>query len=110
MRRQKIVIAPDKFKSSLTAAEAADAIAHGVRAAIDDAEISLCPMADGGEGTVDAFLSRGAIRKEAAVHGPLGEPLEAVYAVQGETAILEMASASGLGLLQRSQYDNAAAS
>lgn len=62
-------------------------------------------MADGGEGTVDVFLDRGATRKIAHVHGPLGKVVEAVYALNDGTAILEMASASGLGLLERSEYD-----
>jgi len=62
-------------------------------------------MADGGEGTVDVFLERGAARATARVRGPLGDPVEAVYALAGGTAIVEMASASGLGLLEPSQYD-----
>ncbi|MFY9630611.1 MAG: glycerate kinase [Candidatus Cybelea sp.] len=101
----KIVIAPDKFKGSLTATEAARAIERGVLKARPQARCEICPMADGGEGTVDAFLERGAERKVARVHGPRGALLDAVYARDGETAILEMSSASGLGLLDRSQYD-----
>lgn len=62
-------------------------------------------MADGGEGTVDVFLERGAARKVARVRGPLGAPADAVFALDNDSAILEMASASGLGLLERSQYD-----
>lgn len=62
-------------------------------------------MADGGEGTVDVFLERGAMRKVARVRGPRGALVDAAYARTGETAILEMSSASGLGLLDRSQYD-----
>ncbi len=62
-------------------------------------------MADGGEGTVDAFLERGAIRKIVTVHGPLGKPVEAAYAFSGDVAILEMANASGLALLEKSEYD-----
>ncbi|MGB7048428.1 MAG: glycerate kinase [Candidatus Cybelea sp.] len=101
----KIVIAPDKFKGSLTAAEAARAISRGAHSAAPDAQCSLCPMADGGEGTVDVFLERGAARKVARVRGPLGAPADAVFALDNDSAILEMASASGLGLLERSQYD-----
>lgn len=100
-----VVIAPDKFKGSLTATEAARAIERGVMRAEPDARCVLCPMADGGEGTVDTFLERGAAPRTARVHGPLGARVEAVYALDGETAILEMASASGLALLERSQYD-----
>jgi glycerate kinase len=62
-------------------------------------------MADGGEGTVEVFLERGAERRVARVHGPRGELVDAVYARDGATAILEMSSASGLGLLQRAEYD-----
>ena len=103
----KIVIAPDKFKGSLTATEAAQAIRRGVLSAAPDAQCRLCPMADGGEGTVDVFLERGATRKVARVRGPLGTPVDAAFALDNDTAILEMAGASGLGLLERSQYDPA---
>ncbi len=99
------MIAPDKFKGSLTATEAARAIARGVLVGVPGTQCTLCPMADGGEGTVDAFLARGAVRKMTRVHGPLGAPVDAVYAFSGDTAIIEMASASGLGLLEPSQYD-----
>jgi glycerate kinase len=100
-----VVIAPDKFKGSLTATQAARAIQRGVRAARPDARCLLCPMADGGEGTVDVFLERGATRKSARVHGPLGKPVDAVYALSDGMAILEMASASGLALIEKSEYD-----
>jgi glycerate kinase len=102
---RKIVIAPDKFKGSLTASQAADAIARGILRADPRADCVLCPMADGGEGTVDVFLARGASRRTARVAGPLGDPVEAVYAICDETAILEMAGASGLELLPRSEHD-----
>ncbi|MBV9103582.1 MAG: glycerate kinase, partial [Candidatus Eremiobacteraeota bacterium] len=105
----KIVIAPDKFKESLTATQAAEAIQRGVLRAKPDAQCVLCPMADGGEGTVDVFLERGAQRKVARVHGPLGAPVDAAYARIGDTAILEMSSASGLELLEPSEYDPLAA-
>ncbi len=100
-----VVIAPDKFKGSLTATEAAEAMQRGVHAARPDVRCLLCPMADGGEGTVDVFLERGSARRSARVRGPLGETVEAVYALRDGTAVLEMASASGLGLLAKSQYD-----
>ncbi|MBV8530135.1 MAG: glycerate kinase [Candidatus Eremiobacteraeota bacterium] len=101
----RIVIAPDKFKGSLTAAQAAQAIERGIRRADPAAECVQCPMADGGEGTVEAFLERGAERRTARVAGPLGAATDAVYALRNGTAILEMAAASGLGLLARSAYD-----
>ena len=100
-----VLIAPDKFKGSLTATQAAHAMERGVLAARPDARCVLCPMADGGEGTVDVFLERGAERATVRVRGPLGDPVEAAYALAGDTAVVEMASASGLGLLEPSQYD-----
>jgi glycerate kinase len=102
---RKIVIAPDKFKGSLTACQAADAIERGILRADPRAHCVHCPMADGGEGTVDVFLARGASRHTARVAGPLGDPVEAVYAICDKTAILEMAGASGLELLPRSEHD-----
>jgi glycerate kinase len=103
----RVVIAPDKFKGALTAMQAAQAIERGVKSAAPSAECVLCPMADGGEGTVEAFLERGARRMTAKVRGPLGAAVNAVYAIDGTTAIVEMSSASGLGLLAKSQYDPA---
>jgi glycerate 2-kinase len=100
-----VVIAPDKFKGSLTATEAAQAIQRGVLTATPDAQCVLCPMADGGEGTVEAFLSIGWTRRAALVHGPLGKSIEAAYAVKRSAAVIEMASASGLGLLNKAEYD-----
>jgi glycerate kinase len=100
-----VVLAPDKFKGSLSATEAVLAMKRGVLEALPNASCRECPMADGGEGTVDVFLGRGASRKVARVRGPLGEPVDAVYALDGEVAIVEMASASGLELLDRSQRD-----
>ncbi len=105
MKQRRIVIAPDKFKGSLTATQAAHAIERGLIRSDPGVETVLCPMADGGEGTIDVFLERGAHRKSARVRDPLGRSIEASYAVDGDTAIVEMARASGLGLLARSEYD-----
>ncbi len=94
------VVAPDKFKGSLTALQAATAIERGlIRGAPDAFLVTSIPMADGGEGTVDAFLETGAHRIEARVRGPLGEPVDAAFALEGTTAIVEMAAASGLELV-----------
>jgi glycerate 2-kinase len=101
--RRALVIAPDKFKGSLSAQEAAEAIKAGVLDALPSADCILCPMADGGEGTVDAFLAHGATPHVVRVSGPLGERVNATFATQGVTAILEMASASGLELIARDQ-------
>jgi glycerate kinase len=95
----RVVVAPDKFKGSLDAAGVAAALAAGVRDTIPDAVLDLVPMADGGDGTVAAFLAGGAVARRVRVCGPLGEPVDAVYARDGEVAIVEMAAASGLALL-----------
>jgi glycerate 2-kinase len=95
----RVVVAPDKFKGSLDAAGVAAALAAGVRDVVADAVCELVPMADGGDGTVDAFLASGATPRRVGVTGPLGAPVEATYARDGATAIVEMAAASGLALL-----------
>jgi glycerate kinase len=95
----RVVIAPDKFKGSLTAPQAAQAMARGVARVSPAASIDLVPMADGGEGTVDALIAAtGGLERAAGVTGPLGEPLMARFGLLGDghTAALEMASASGL--------------
>ncbi len=102
------MIAPDKFKGSLTAADAARAIERGVRVAWHDREIVVLPMADGGEGTVDVFLAGGWERVRCRVRGPLGADVEAAFALSSEReprAVVEMAAASGLALLERADYD-----
>ncbi len=103
----KIVIAPDSFKESLSAPEVAAAIARGWRQVFPEAELLLRPMADGGEGTVDAVLAAtGGERRECRVCGPLGEPVLAHWGWLGEgTAVLEMASASGLHHVPRARRD-----
>jgi glycerate 2-kinase len=95
----RILLAPDKFKGSLTAPEVADALAEGLSAAIPDVEIDRCPIADGGEGTVDAAVAAGFRRVAVEVTGPTGKAVTAAYAVRGQTAVIEMAAASGLQLL-----------
>ena len=92
----RILVAPDKFKGSLTAVQAAAAIGEGLRRACPDAEVVLLPVADGGDGTVDAAVTSGYERRTATVQGPTGEPVEAAYAVLGDAAVLELAEASGL--------------
>lgn len=95
----KIVIAPDSFKGSLTARQAADAIEAGVRRAIPDAECVKIPMADGGEGTVRSLVdATGGAIVTARVTDPLGLPTDAEYGILGDgrTAVIEMAAASGI--------------
>jgi glycerate kinase len=98
----KIIIAPDSFKENLTAAEVARAIAEGVRDAAPAAATVEVPMADGGEGTVEALVSatRGTF-VERDVTGPLGETVRARFGLLGDgsTAVIEMAAASGLPLV-----------
>ncbi|MFI8479754.1 glycerate kinase [Pseudomonas sp. NPDC078700] len=103
----KVVIAPDSFKESLCAAEVAEAIARGWKAVYPEAEIALKPMADGGEGTVDAVLAAaGGERRELQVQGPLGKPVGAHWGLLDDnTAVIEMAAASGLHWVPREQRD-----
>jgi glycerate kinase len=100
--RSRVVIAPDSFKGSVSARAAAEALAAGLRDAWGDVdELILVPIADGGEGTVDVFVAAGAAERRARVHGPLGETVDATYALRADRAILEMAAASGLTLTAR---------
>ena len=98
----KVVIAPDSFKGSLTAMEAATAIARGVQNAFPRVETSLIPMADGGEGTLETLVdATGGFTKQVQVKDPLGDNVEATYGILGDdkTCIIEMASASGIVLV-----------
>jgi glycerate 2-kinase len=104
----KVVIAPDKFKGSLSADQAVEAMARGVARAHPSAVIDRVPMADGGEGTVEALLAAtGGRFLEARVSGPLGEPVQARYGMLGDgrTAVVEMAAASGLVLVPPGDRD-----
>jgi len=104
----RIVIAPNAFKGSLSALEAADAIAEGVRAAAPDADLVLVPIADGGDGTVDALVvATEGERRSLRVRGPLGDPIDAGYGVidTGSTAVIEMAKAAGLALVPPAKRD-----
>ncbi|HEV8021105.1 MAG TPA: glycerate kinase [Candidatus Lustribacter sp.] len=93
-------MAPDKFKGSCTAREAADAIVLGLRDAWGDGPlVTVIPMADGGEGTVAAFIDGGAVAQHVPTTNALGAPVDATYARLGPTAIIEMAAASGLAML-----------
>jgi glycerate 2-kinase len=98
----RVVIAPDKFKGSMTALEAAEAMARGLSRVDPNGEIELVPMADGGEGTVAALVAAtGGSYRTVKATGPLGDPVDASFGLLGggRTAVLEMASASGLGLV-----------
>ena len=95
-----VVIAPDSFKGSSAADQVAEALAEGLRRVRPDVEAVLRPVADGGEGTVAAAVRAGYRPRTATVSGPDGRPVEATFAVDGTTAVVEMASAAGLGLLE----------
>jgi glycerate kinase len=106
--RMKIVIAPDSFKDSLSAQGVADAIALGLAQVWPDALLVKCPMADGGEGTVESVLAacEGELQRTQ-VRGPLGTTVEAAWGwlPQSHTAIIEMAEASGLQLVPPGKRD-----
>jgi glycerate 2-kinase len=95
----KIVVAPDKFKGSLPATQVAAAIAVGLHAGLPGAEIVTIPVADGGEGTVDAAVAAGFERVPVTAAGPTGDPVRASYARRGEVAVVELAGVCGLARL-----------
>lgn len=97
----KVVIAIDSFKGSLSSLEAGEAVREGVLKADGSAKVVIRPLADGGEGTVDALaIGLGGEMIEAEVTGPLGESVKAKYCiVKGSTAVIEMAQAAGLPLV-----------
>ncbi|WES67802.1 glycerate 2-kinase [Superficieibacter sp. HKU1] len=102
----KIVIAPDSYKESLSASEVAQAIEKGFREIFPDAQYVSVPVADGGEGTVEAMIAATqGTEYTAQVTGPLGEPVNACWGISGDgkTAFIEMAAASGLALVPPSQ-------
>jgi glycerate kinase len=92
----RVVIAPDKFKGSLTAVAAAEAIALGVQDALPDARVLTCPVADGGEGTLDVLEAAGARIVPLRVRGPLEDTVSARYAVLDGSAYVESARACGI--------------
>lgn len=99
----RYLCAPDSFKESLTAMEAARAMAQGIENADHDAEVRCLPMADGGEGTARALVdATGGSMHAVPVHDPLGRPVEGHFGLlaDGTTAVVETAEASGLALLE----------
>src|ERR1700749_2321917 len=95
----KIVVAPDKFKGSLPATQVAAAIAAGLRTGRPGAELVTIPVADGGEGTVDAAVAAGFERVPVTGGRPRGDPVRASYARRGEVAVVELACVCGLARL-----------
>ncbi|MEV6430630.1 glycerate kinase [Nocardia sp. NPDC051463] len=94
------VIAPDKFKGSLTAPEVAAHLAAGLRQVRPDIPVVTMPVADGGDGTVDAVVESGFSRLLTTVTGPLGDRVVASFAIRDHTAVVELAEASGLRRLR----------
>lgn len=103
-----IVVAPNAFKGTLTALQAADCIERGLRAALPGVRIIKVPVADGGDGTLHAIVyATGGTLRKARVRDPLGRTITAAWGLSGdgETALIEMASASGLALLSLKERD-----
>ncbi len=98
----RVVVAPDKFKGSATAAEAAAALATGLRRVRPDLDVAEVPVADGGDGTVAAALAAGFAPVRTTAEGPVGEPVATTFAVRDGTAVIEMADVAGLRRLPAS--------
>ncbi len=95
----RVVIAPDKFKGSLSAPEVAAHLARGLAEAVPGVRTDEVPVADGGDGTVDAAVAAGYRRIDVPVSGPTGEPVTAAFAIRGDVAVVEAAQACGLSRL-----------
>jgi len=105
----RVLVCPDKFRGTLSARQAGEAIARGWRRARPDDELDVVPLADGGEGTLDVLAppeTPGAERRTVLVHGPLNDPIDAEFGLRDDgVAIVEMARASGLELLDPRRRD-----
>jgi len=104
----RIIVAPDSYKGSVSALGVAEAMERGIQAVFPEAEVIKVPIADGGEGTVEALVAATAGRLlHTEVRGPLGEPVRAHWGISGDgsTAFIEMASASGLPLVPKENRD-----
>ncbi|GGO36106.1 glycerate kinase [Streptomyces lasiicapitis] len=102
--RGHVLIAADKFKGSLTAVQVAERVTAGLHSVAPDLPVRALPVADGGDGTVDAAVAAGFERREVRVTGPLGAEVVAAYALRDGTAVVEMAEASGLQLLPEGTF------
>ena len=101
-----VVIAIDSFKGSMTSLEAGESASAGIRRIYPDADITIRPLADGGEGTVDALtLGCGGTCTQVCVTGPLGKPVLCSYGIldAGKTAVIEMSGAAGITLLSETE-------
>jgi glycerate kinase len=106
---ETVLVAPDSFKGTFSATEVAAAIGRGLQQA--GRPVDLCPVADGGEGTLDALAAGlGAERRQAGVTDPLGRAIEAEFGLAGDVALVDTAAASGLSLVAEADRDAFAAS
>ena len=96
-----VLVAPDKFKGTLTASEVAARVAAGIAAVAPQVPVREVPVADGGDGTVDAALAAGFTRVPVRAQGPVGKPVDTAFALRDGVAVVEMADVSGLRLLPR---------
>ncbi|WP_298251951.1 glycerate kinase [uncultured Arthrobacter sp.] len=96
---RRVVVAPDKFRGSLSAPEVAHHLANGLRRRIPDLDVVEVPVADGGEGTLEAAFAAGYEQHRFEVPGPTGDPVRAALGIRGTRAVVELAAASGLALL-----------
>jgi len=104
----RVLVAPDSFKGTLSGGEVAQAVGWGLAEA--GWPVDLCPLADGGEGTMDLLApALGLERRSVVVSDPLGRPVEACFGLAGPVALVESAAASGLGLVAASERDAVAA-
>lgn len=102
----KVVIATDSFKGSLSTIQAGNAISEGIKRAYADAQIHIRPIADGGEGTVEAMSTvSGSKLQKVNVLGPLEKIVEAQYVIIEETAVIEMSAAAGITLLNKKELN-----
>jgi glycerate kinase len=100
-----VLVSPDKFKGSLSAPAVAAHVAAGLRKARPDVPVVLLPVADGGDGTAEAAIATGFRRVPVEVCGPTGQPVRADLAMSGDTAVVELAAASGLARLPEGRLE-----
>lgn len=102
----KVIVVPDSFKGSMSSKQVCLHIENGIKRVLPECEVIKIPVADGGEGTVDAMLeAKGGKRIEVSVLNPLGQEIESFFGVYEDRAIIEMAAASGLTLIEKSQLN-----
>ncbi|KFI45764.1 glycerate kinase [Bifidobacterium bohemicum] len=101
-----VLLAADSFKGSASSTEVENLLELGVRRVVPDCSVLKYPIADGGEGTVDAVMAaRGGTLRHVSVRGPLGSAVDAGYALCGDVAIIEMAQASGITLIEQNPHN-----